>query len=99
MYSSVEGISRLYLREGKELDYNANIEDWARKEMPDDQITERQSMKLETKTHMALASQESREIFISTQSSNGLTTVHNQRVIRKMATVTRGENKEPVSFQ
>jgi hypothetical protein len=103
MYSSAKG-SRLYLREGKKLDYNANIEDWAQKEMPDDQvaddqITERQSMSLETKTHMALASQESRETFTSTQSRNGLKTVHNQRVIRKMTTVTRGEHKEPVSFQ
>jgi hypothetical protein len=99
MYSSVER-SRLYLREGNKLDYNANIEDWARKEMPGrNQITQTQSISLNTKAHMALASHESRETFTSTQSLNSLKAVHNQRVIRKMTTVTRGEHKEPVSFQ
>jgi hypothetical protein len=98
MYSSVEG-SRSYLRDGKELDYNANIEDWAAKELSDDQITERQSLSLKTKTHMALASQESQESFTSHQSRNGLKTVHNKRIVRKMTTTTHGEQKEPVSFK
>ena len=56
------------------------------------------SVNYKTKTHMASASQESREVFRSQQSRCGLKTVHTQRVVRKTTTVTRGERKEPVSL-
>lgn len=49
-----------------------------------------------SKSHMASASQESREVFRSSQSRSGLKTVHTQRVVRKTTTVSRGERKEAV---
>ena len=48
---------------------------------------------MQTKTHMASASQESREMFTSSRNRNGLKTVNTQRVVRKTRTVTRGEQK------
>jgi hypothetical protein len=98
MYSFVKG-SRLFVKGARDAEDNDNIPDPGERQLVADETSDRQSMSLQTKTHMASASQESRETFRSTQSRNGLKTVHTQRVVRKTTTVTRGEQKQTVSFK
>jgi len=90
--------SRLFVRGARDAEDADNVADPGERQLVADETSERQSMSLQTKTHMASASQESREVFRSTQSRNGLKTVHTQRVVRKTTTVTRGEQKQTVSL-
>ena len=52
------------------------------------------STKFESKSNMATASQESRELLRTNNVRSGLKTVHTQKVIRKTTTVSLGEKKE-----
>lgn len=50
--------------------------------------------KFESKSNMATASQESRELLRTNNVRSGLKTVHTQKVVRKTTTVSLGERKE-----
>src|SRR5882724_2459185 len=52
------------------------------------------STKFESKSNMASASQESRELLRTNNIRSGLKTVHTQKVVRKTTTVSLGERKE-----
>jgi hypothetical protein len=52
------------------------------------------SSKFESKSNMATASQESRELLRTNNVRSGLKTVHTQKVVRKTTTVSLGERKE-----
>ena len=97
MYSFIKG-NRLFVRGSRDKEDADNIADTSAsgKQLVLDDRSEHESMNLQTKTHMASASQESRETFTSNKSRNGLKTVHTQRVVRKTTTVTRGEQKQTV---
>ena len=52
------------------------------------------SSKFESRSNMATASQESRELLRTNNVRSGLKTVHTQKVVRKTTTVSLGERKE-----
>lgn len=95
MYNFIKG-SRLFVKGARDADDADNIADPGERQIVADEKSELESVNYETKTQMASASQESREVFRSSQSRNGLKTIHTQRVVRKTTTVTRGEQKQPV---
>jgi len=99
MYSFVKG-PRLFMKGSRNVDDVDRVADANDRRMAttEDVANSSMSVNYKTKTHMASASQESREVFRSQQSRCGLKTVHTQRVVRKTTTVTRGERKEPVSL-
>lgn len=88
--------ARLFVKGAKNADDSDNIPDPAERQLAFDESSSVQHMDYQTKTHMASASQESREVFTSSQNRGGLKTVHTQRVVRKTTTVTRGEQKKAV---
>ena len=95
MYSFIKG-NRLFLRGSRDKEDSDNVADTSDKQLVLDDRSEHESTNMQTKTHMASASQESREMFTSSRNRNGLKTVHTQRVVRKTTTVTRGEQKQTV---
>lgn len=104
MYSFSKGQSRLFVKGSREVDDNDNITD------PSDQhqVTSQSrlshhgiasaelssSSKFESKSQMASASQESRELLRTNNVRSGLKTVHTQKVVRKTTTISLGEKKE-----
>src|SRR6218665_1212200 len=96
MYSFAKG-KRLFVKGSREEDDPDNVADPNEVELVRDGTVERQHYNLESKNHMASASQESRELFKTAHNRNGLKTVHTQRVVKKTTSVNRGENKKLVS--
>ena len=97
MYNFIKG-KRLYVKGSREDDDPDNVADPNEVDLVRDGTVERQHYNLESKNHMASASQESRELFKTSHNRNGLKTVHTQRVVKKTTSVNRGENKKLVSF-
>lgn len=81
MYSFVRG-ARLYVKGTRDPDDPDDVPD------PGDQLVAQSS-----RSQMASASQESREVFRSSHVRSGLKTVHTSRVVRKTTTMTRGEQR------
>lgn len=55
-------------------------------------------VKYHTKTQMAQASEQSQELYRSSQDRGGLKTVKTRRIVKKTTTITRGENEKLVSL-
>lgn len=99
MYSFVKG-PRLFVKGSRNAEDMENMPDENDRRMittAEDIADSHMAVDYKTKTHMASASQESREVFRQQHNRSGLKTVHTQRVVRKTTTVTRNERKEPVS--
>lgn len=106
MYSFSKGQSRLFVKGSREVDDNDNITDptdrhvtssHSRLSHRDHGITSAEvssSSKFESKSQMASASQESRELMRTNNVRSGLKTVHTQKVVRKTTTISLGEKKE-----
>lgn len=92
MYSFVKG-SRLFVKGARDADDGDNIPDPGDRQLVADDRSSVEAVSYQSKTQMASASQESREMFQSSQTRGGLKTVHTQRVVRKTTTVTRGEER------
>jgi hypothetical protein len=106
MYSFSKGQSRLFVKGSREVDDNDNITDPGEHSVMshsrvshhrDHGITSAElssSSKFESKSQMASASQESRELLKTNNVRSGLKTVHTQKVVRKTTTISLGEKKE-----
>lgn len=100
MYSFIKG-PRLFVKGSRNSDDIDNMADVNGNDMittGEDISSSAMHVDYQTKTHLASASQESREFFRSQKNRSGLKTVHTKRVVRKTTTVTRNEKKEPVRF-
>ncbi|KAH6922533.1 hypothetical protein HPB50_015275 [Hyalomma asiaticum] len=89
MYSFVRG-ARLYVKGSRDPRDPDDVPD------PGDDHHQQQlsSTSGGSRTQMASASQESREVFRSSHVRSGLKTVHTSRVVRKTTTMTRGEQSQ-----
>lgn len=105
MYSFSKGQSRLFVKGSRQVDDNDNITDPADTQVTshsrlshrDHGVTSAElssSSKFESKSQMASASQESRELLRTNNVRSGLKTVHTQKVVRKTTTISLGEKKE-----
>ena len=105
MYSFSKGQSRLFVKGSREVDDNDNITDPGDRQVTshsrlshrDHGVTSAElssSSKFESKSQMASASQESRELLRTNNVRSGLKTVHTQKVVRKTTTISLGEKKE-----
>lgn len=92
MYSFVRG-ARLFVKGAREPDDPDNLPDPGDSNCADDHHV---SIYHQTRSHMASASQESKEVFRTAHNRSGLRTVHTSRVIRKTTTLTRGDQKIPM---
>lgn len=90
MYSFVRG-ARLYVKGSRDPRDPDDVPD------PGDDHHQQQQLSSTSggsRTQMASASQESREVFRSSHVRSGLKTVHTSRVVRKTTTMTRGEQSQ-----
>lgn len=85
MYSFVRG-ARLYVKGSRDPRDPDDV--------PDPGDDQQLSSTSGSRTQMASASQESREVFRSSHVRSGLKTVHTSRVVRKTTTMTRGEQSQ-----
>lgn len=92
MYSFVRG-ARLFVKGAREPDDPDNLPDPGDSNCANDHHV---SIYHQTRSHMASASQESKEVFRTAHNRSGLRTVHTSRVIRKTTTLTRGDQKIPM---
>lgn len=92
MYSFVRG-ARLFVKGTREPDDPDNLPDPGDRNGTDEHHV---SIYHQTKSQMASASQESKEVFRTAHNRSGLRTVHTSRVIRKTTTLTRGDHKIPM---
>lgn len=92
MYSFVRG-ARLFVKGAREPDDPDNLPDPGDSNGADGHHV---SIYHQSRSQMASASQESKEIFRTAHNRSGLRTVHTSRVIRKTTTLTRGDQKVPV---
>ncbi|GFW43677.1 hypothetical protein TNCV_4770261 [Trichonephila clavipes] len=91
MYSFVRG-ARLFVKGAREPEDPDNLPDPG-DAGPDHHMSVYQQ---QSRSQMASASQESKEVFRTAHNRSGLRTVHTSRVIRKTTTLTRGDQKVPV---
>ncbi|GFY44143.1 uncharacterized protein TNIN_66681 [Trichonephila inaurata madagascariensis] len=91
MYSFVRG-ARLFVKGAREPEDPDNLPDPG-DAGPDHHMSVYQH---QSRSQMASASQESKEVFRTAHNRSGLRTVHTSRVIRKTTTLTRGDQKVPV---
>ncbi|GIY19591.1 uncharacterized protein CDAR_274021 [Caerostris darwini] len=91
MYSFVRG-ARLFVKGAREPEDPDNLPDPG-DVGPDHHMSVYHQ---QSRSQMASASQESKEVFRSAHNRSGLRTVHTSRVIRKTTTLTRGDQKVPV---
>lgn len=93
MYSFVRG-ARLFVKGAREPDDPDNLPDPGDSNGVDDRHVS--VYHHQTRSQMASASQESKEVFRTAHNRSGLRTVHTSRVVRKTTTLTRGDQKIPM---
>ncbi|GBO33883.1 hypothetical protein AVEN_64039-1 [Araneus ventricosus] len=91
MYSFVRG-ARLFVKGAREPEDPDNLPD------PGDMGPDHHMSVYnhQSRSQMASASQESKEVLRTAHNRSGIRTVHTSRVIRKTTTLTRGDQKVPV---
>ncbi|OTF74252.1 hypothetical protein BLA29_010243, partial [Euroglyphus maynei] len=87
---------RLFLKGSREDDDPDNIADSNanNNHLINDHTIDREQYDFDSKNHMASASQETRELFRTTNNRAGLKTVQTKRVAKKITTVNRGEQRK-----
>lgn len=97
MYNFTKG-KRLFVTGHRENDDPDNVGGGnGHHDLVNDSRTQREHHELNSKNHMASASQESREVFRQNNNRNGLKTVHTTRSVKKTTMVNKGEQKALVS--
>lgn len=97
MYKFDKGNHRLFVKGSREDDDPDNIADSNDRHLINDNTVDRQQYEFDSKNHMASASQETRELFRTSNNRAGLKTVQTKRVAKKITTVNRGEQRKLVS--
>ncbi|KAH9415292.1 hypothetical protein DERP_006386 [Dermatophagoides pteronyssinus] len=95
MYKFDKGNHRLFVKGSREDDDPDNIADSNNdNHLINDHTIDRQHYDFDSKNHMASASQETRELFRTSNNRAGLKTVQTKRVAKKITTVNRGEQRK-----